>query len=272
MRRKPIAGASLIFLIAIMIVAIFAPVFATHDRFATATVDRLQGPSLSHYLGTDNLGRDTWSRLVYGARVSLIIGYTATALSLVVSTGIALVSGYFGGKVDLVVQRFVDGFLAVPALLITMAVVSIANPTVVNLILVIGIQFGISQSRVIRSSVLSIKNMPYVEAARATGASAPRIMLRHILPNIMAVVIVLASIAVARVILVEATLGFLGLGVPPPEPTWGQMLSGPARTFMTRAPWMGIAPGLAISFTVLAFNMLGDALRDVLDPRLRGSS
>lgn len=272
MRRKPIGGISLIFLIIIIVVALFAPVFATHDPVATATRERLQGPSTNHFLGTDNLGRDTWSRLVYGARVSLVIGYAATALSLIVSTSIALVSGYFGGKVDLVLQRFVDGFLAVPALLITLAVVSIVDPSVQNLVLVIGIQFGISQSRIIRASVLSIKNMPYVEAARAMGASPVRIMLRHILPNIMAVVIVLGSIAVARVILVEATLGFLGLGVPPPDPTWGQMLSGPARTFMQRAPWMGIAPGLAISLTVLAFNMLGDALRDVLDPRLRGSS
>ena len=271
-KRKPIGGISLLFLTIIIIIAIFAPVFATHDPVATATPERLQGPGANHFLGTDNLGRDTWSRLVYGARVSLVIGYAATALSLIVSTSVALVSGYFGGRVDLVVQRFVDGFLAVPALLITLAVVSIVDPSVQNLVLVIGIQFGISQSRILRSSVLAIKNMPYVEAARSMGASPVRIMLRHILPNIMAVVIVLGSIAVARVILVEATLGFLGLGVPPPDPTWGQMLSGPARTFMQRAPWMGIAPGVAISFTVLAFNMLGDALRDVLDPRLRGSS
>lgn len=270
-RRKPIGGISAIFLVAIILAAIAAPLLATHDPIASDTPNKLQAPSAQHFFGTDELGRDIFSRILYGARVSLVVGYFATLLATVIGTIVALISGYLGGKVDLIIQRFVDAFQAVPQLLVVLTVVTILDPTVWNLVLVIGLLFGVREVRPIRSQVLAVRVMPYVEAARTVGASVTRIMWRHVLPNVMYVIIVVGSLSIGRVILVEASLGFLGFGVPPPNPTWGQMLSGSARRFMTEAPWMGIAPGVAISLTVLAFNMLGDALRDVLDPRLRGS-
>jgi peptide/nickel transport system permease protein len=272
-RRQPIGAISAVFLVFIIIVALAAPVFATHDPIATATQVKLHAPSFSqnakYWFGTDELGRDVYSRVVYGARISLEVGYGGMALTVVLSVIIALISGYFGGWLDLVIQRFVDASIAVPSLLLILAVVSILNPTVINLLMILGFIFGVRQSRIARSAVLSVKNMPYVEAARSMGAGPMRIMIRHILVNVAHVVIVIGSLTVGQLIIVEASVAFLGFGVPPPTPTWGQMLSGTARTYMTRAPWMGLAPGIAISLTVLAFNMFGDALRDVLDPKLR---
>jgi ABC-type dipeptide/oligopeptide/nickel transport system permease subunit len=260
-----------VLIVAMLVIAVAAPLIATHDPVATATREKLQAPSASHYLGTDELGRDVFSRLIYGARISLIVGYGATVLGVIIATAIAVVSGLWGQKLDLVLQRFVDGFMSIPGLLVILSVVTILDPTVLNLTLVIGVLVGIRESRIIRSGVLGVKVMPYMEAARAIGVGLGRTIFRYILPNVFYILIVIASLTVGRVIIYEASVSFLGLGVPPPTPTWGQMLGGTARTFMTQAPWMGIAPGLAISFTVLAFNMLGDALRDVLDPRLRGA-
>ena len=268
-RRKPVAAASAIFLVAIILMTVGSPLIETHDPVATDTPHKLESPSLDHFFGTDDLGRDIWSRLVEGARVSLVVAYGATAFGVAVATGVALISGYMGGRVDLIIQRLVDAFMSVPVILFIMAVLTILEPTVWTLILTIGVFYAVRDSRLVRSAVLSVRVMPYIEAARALGASPMRIALRHILPNIIYVVIIAASLAVGQVILVEAIIGFLGFGIPPPTPTWGQMLSGTARTFMTQAPWMGLAPGIAISLTVLAFNMLGDGLRDVLDPKLR---
>ena len=270
-RRKPIGAACAVFLVVIFIMAIAAPLIATHDPTVTDTPNRLLSPRSGHILGTDHLGRDIWSQLVHGARVSLYIGYGGMAIALLVGTTIALTSGYFGGRVDLVLQRGVDSFQAMPGLLVIMSIVTILEPSILTLTLTLGVLFGIGESRVIRSSVLAIKGMPYVDAAKAMGASPWRVILRHILPNIVAIIIVLGSINVARIILVEATLSFLGFGIPPPDPTWGQMLSGATTRFMILAPWMAIAPAVALSLTVLAFNLFGDALRDVLDPRLRGT-
>jgi peptide/nickel transport system permease protein len=270
-RRKPIGAISAVFLVVILLLAIGAPVVATHDPVATATQEKLQAPSSRHYMGTDELGRDVFSRLLHGARISLVVGYGGMLVTVVLSTAIAVTSAYFGRKTDLVFQRFVDGFMAIPGLLVILAVVTILDPTVFNVMLVLGILYGIRESRVVRSGVLGVKAMPYIEAAHAIGAGLPRLVMRYILPNIFYIIIVIGSLVVGRIIILEASVSFLGLGIPPPTPTWGQMLGGTARTFMTQAPWMGIAPGLAISFTVLAFNMLGDALRDVLDPRLRGA-
>lgn len=270
-RRKPIGAISAVFLVVIILMAIFAPAFATYDPITTAVSVKLMAPNAFHILGTDELGRDIWSRLVFGARISLVVGYGATALAMVVAVLIALISGYFGGAVDMTIQRFVDASVAVPALLIILSVVTILDPTVLNLTVALGLLFAVRESRVIRSAVLSVKTTMYVDAARALGSGPVRVMLRHVLPNIMAVVIVVGSLMVGRVIIVEASVAFLGFGIPPPTPSWGQMLSGTARTYMTQAPWMGLAPGIAISLTVLAFNMLGDALRDVLDPRLRNA-
>jgi peptide/nickel transport system permease protein len=254
-----------------MAIAIAAPALATHDPVATATQEKLRPPSHEHLLGTDELGRDVYSRLIYGARISLVVGYGGTFLAVALATVLAVVSGYFGQKTDIVFQRFVDGFMSIPSLLVVLSVVTILDPTVLNMTMVLGVLFGIRESRVVRSGVLAVKSMPYIEAARAIGASLPRIVWRYILPNIFYILIVIGSLEVGRIIIVEASVSFLGLGVPPPTPTWGQMLGGTARTFMTQAPWMGLAPGMAISLTVLAFNMLGDALRDVLDPRMRGA-
>jgi peptide/nickel transport system permease protein len=270
-RRKPIGAISAVFLAVILVLALFAPVVATHDPVATATQEKLQAPSSAHYLGTDELGRDVFSRLLHGARISLVVGYGGTLIAVTLATAIAVTSGYFGRKTDLVFQRFVDGFMAVPGLLVILAVVTILDPTVFNVLLVLGVLYGIRESRVVRSGVLGVKAMPYIEAAHAIGAGLPRIVVRYILPNIFYIVIVIGSLTVGRIIILEASVSFLGLGIPPPTPTWGQMLGGTARTFMTQAPWMGIAPGMAISLTVLGFNMLGDALRDVLDPRMRGT-
>jgi peptide/nickel transport system permease protein len=270
-RRKPIGAISAVFLVVIIIMAVAAPVIATHDPVATATREKLQAPSSSHFLGTDELGRDVWSRLIYGARISLVVGYLGTLIATVLSAGIAVLSAYFGQKSDLVLQRFVDAFQSIPGLLVILSVVTILEPTVLNLTIVLGVLYGINNSRIVRSGVLSVKVMPYMEAAKAIGVGLPRLVARYILPNIFYILIVIASLNVGRIIILEASVSFLGLGVPPPTPTWGQMLGGTARTVMTQAPWMGIAPGLAISLTVLGYNMLGDALRDVLDPRLRGS-
>jgi peptide/nickel transport system permease protein len=270
-RRKPIGAISAVFLVVIMFMAVFAPVIATHDPVATATREKLQAPSGDHLLGTDELGRDVWSRLIYGARISLTVGYLGTFIATILSGAIAILSAYFGQKSDLVLQRFVDAFQSIPGLLVILSVVTILEPTVLNLTIVLGVLYGINNSRVVRSGVLSVKVMPYMEAARAIGVGLPRMIAKYILPNIFYILIVIASLNVGRIIILEASVSFLGLGVPPPTPTWGQMLGGTARTFMTQAPWMGIAPGMAISLTVLGYNMLGDALRDVLDPRLRGS-
>jgi peptide/nickel transport system permease protein len=270
-RRKPIGAVSAVFLVVIILMALGAPLIATHDPVATATREKLQAPSAAHYLGTDELGRDVWSRLIYGARISLVVGYLGTFIATLLSGGIAILSAYFGQKTDLILQRFVDAFQSIPGLLVILSVVTILEPTVLNLTMVLGVLYGINNVRVVRSGVLSVKVMPYMEAARAIGVGIGRIVLKYILPNIFYILIVIASLNVGRIIILEASVSFLGLGVPPPTPTWGQMLGGTARTFMTQAPWMGIAPGLAISLTVLGYNMLGDALRDVLDPRLRGS-
>jgi peptide/nickel transport system permease protein len=270
-RRKPVGAVAAVFLALILGAAIAAPRLTAYSPILTDTPHKLAPPSSAHIFGTDELGRDTWSRLLYGARVSLVVGYGATALAVALATTIALVSGYFGRAVDVVIQRFVDGFLSVPGLLIILTVVTILPPTVPNLTLVLGLIFGIGESRVVRSAVLKVRAMPYVDAAHSMGAGTARLIIQHVLPNVLYIIIVVASLAVGRIIIVEASVAFLGFGVPPPTPTWGQMLGGSARTYMTRAPWMGLAPGIAISLTVLAFNMLGDALRDVLDPRLRGA-
>lgn len=269
-RRRPIGAISGALILAFILIAIFAPLVARDNPLATQTAIKLSPPGGSHIFGTDDLGRDVFSRVVYGARVSLGIGFSGTLLAVVLGTAVAIASGYFGGVTDLVVQRVVDAVHAIPGLLIILTVVTLLPPSILNLVLLLGIQAGISQSRVIRSQVLAVKNMPFVDASRALGAGHLRIMLKDILPNIVSIAIVLGSLTLVQIILAEATLDFLGFGIQPPTPSWGQMLSGSARPFMVRAPWMGLGPGLALSITVLAFNFFGDALRDQFDPRLRG--
>ena len=236
-----------------------------------APIDRLKPPSWAHWFGTDNLGRDMLSRCLYGARLSVIIGCTAAVLATLISACIGIVSGYFGGKVDLAVQRFVDAWMSFPDLVVLIVVVSVLGPGMPQIIGTLGLLLGIGGSRIVRSAVVSVREHMYVHAAQSIGAGSPRILLRHVLPNVMAPIIVLLTTRVGTVILAESGLSFLGLGVPPPAPTWGGLLSGSGRTYMFQGPWLVVAPGLCLTLVVYATNVFGDALRDLLDPRMRGS-
>jgi peptide/nickel transport system permease protein len=234
-------------------------------------LEKEKAPSAEHFFGTDALGRDVFSRVMYGARPSLQVGIYATFLGLLVGTAIGLLTGYAGGWPDLIVQRAMDGIMAIPPLVLLLSLVSITSPSLLNIVLILVIFIAPSSSRVVRGAVLATKENQYIDAARTIGAGPLRIGLRHILPNLFAPIMVLASITVGGAILVEATLSFLGLGVPPPTATWGSMLNrGTGVGGLEVAPWIAVAPGIALTLTVLGFNLIGDALRDILDPRLRG--
>lgn len=269
-RRKPLGAFGGALVAIFLIMAIFANVVAPYNYRETHLVDALKPPSRSFVLGTDPLGRDLFSRLVYGARVSMYVGLGVVGLALLVSLAIGLGSGYVGGKVDLVAQRLVDAWMAFPWLVILLTVMALVGPGLINVIVVLGISIGISTSRIVRGATLTVRQNLYVDAAISLGAGHLRVMLRHLLPNIMAPLIILMTLIFGNAILIEASLSFLGLGVPPPAPSWGGMLSGDARTYMFDAPWIALWPGVFISAAVFGFNTLGDALRDVLDPRLRG--
>src|SRR5438094_399805 len=240
--------------------------------FDTIRGARMRPPSAAHWLGTDNLSRDMWSRIVYGARVSVTVGFATIGLAIFLASVIGVSSGYFGGAYDLVVQRIVDAWLSFPYLVIILSVMAVLGPGLLNLVVALTILSAAINSRVIRGATIAVAQGTYVEAARALGCGHARIITRHILPNVTATIIILATIGLGAVTLAESALSFLGFGVPPPFPSWGAMLSGSGRTYMFRAPWMAVWPGVAISLAVFGFNMLGDALRDVLDPRLRGGA
>lgn len=270
-KEKPLGTFGGVIVLLLFLVGIFANFLAPYGYNEMVLGARLEPPSTTYWLGTDNLGRDLMSRIIYGARISMIVGVSVPAISGALSLIIGGISGFFGGKVDLIIQRFVDTVMCFPGLVIMLTVVAIVGPGLIQVILLLGILGGIGGSvRVKRSAVLGIKGNVYVEAARAIGCSNTRIMLKHILPNVMAVVIVVFSMGMGGAILAEATLSFLGFGIPPPAPSWGGMLSGPARRYMLQAPWMALWPGVALSLVVYGMNMLGDGLRDILDPRLRG--
>jgi peptide/nickel transport system permease protein len=270
-REKPLGAFGGMLVLVLMLCAIFAHWIAPYPYDETNVRQRLKPPGAQFYLGTDNLGRDVFSRIIYGARISVTVGFGAVTLSILLATLLGVASGYFGGKVDVFIQRVVDAAMAFPPLVLLLSIMAVLGPGLLNIILVLGIIPSANRSRIIRSATLSAKENQYVEAARAVGASHLRIILCYVLPNIMAPIIVVATNALCAVILIEATLSFLGFGVPPPYPSWGEMLSGSGRSYMYKAPWMAVWPGVAISLAVFGFNMLGDALRDLLDPRLRGS-
>jgi len=270
-REKPMgAAAGLVFLL-FLLCGILADQLAPYGFNQINPLERLKPPSWTHPFGTDNLGRDLLSRCLYGARLSVIIGLSAAFLATVISVVIGTLTGYIGGRFDLVGQRFVDAYMSFPELVILIAVVSVVGPGMLQIIGVLSLVFGIAGSRIIRSAVVSVRENMYVHAAQSIGASTGRILWRHILPNIMPPVIVLFTTRVGAVILVESGLSFLGLGVPPPAPTWGGLLSGSGRTYMFQGPWLALAPGLCLTIVVYATNLFGDALRDLLDPRMRGT-
>lgn len=271
-RRKPLGAIGAVIVVALLVMAVFAEQIAPYGYDETIRGARMHSPSTAHWLGTDNLSRDIWSRIVYGARVSITVGFATVGMAVVLATSIGVSSGYFGGVYDLVVQRVVDAWLSFPYLVIVLSVMAVLGPGLFNVVLSLAIIIAAVNSRVIRSATIAIAHGTYVEAARAVGCGHARIIVRHILPNVAATVIILATIGLGAAILAESALSFLGFGVPPPYPAWGAMLSGSGRTYMFRAPWMAIWPGAAISLAVFGFNMLGDALRDVLDPRLRGGA
>jgi peptide/nickel transport system permease protein len=268
--EKPLGllGAGIVF--GMLGVAVFADVLAPFGYAQTSLLHRFQGSSLTHWLGTDQLGRDLLSRIIYGTRVSLSVSLGAAALGTFLATLIGVTSAFFGGRYDLGVQRFVDAWEAFPGLLLLLTIMSLLGPGLFNITAVLGLSFGIQNSRIVRGAALSVKENAYIEAAQAFGGSNLRIMLLHMLPNVAAIIIIVATIGLGNLILIEASLSFLGFGVPPPHPTWGGMLSLQGLSYMYQAPWLAIWPGLALSAAVFGFNMFGDALRDLLDPRLRG--
>jgi peptide/nickel transport system permease protein len=250
-----------------IVVALAAPLLAPYDPDAQKSV-RLLGPRWTNLMGTDELGRDTFSRIVFGARVSLQVGIVSVLVALVVGSLLGLIAGFWGGAIDSWLMRFVDVLFAFPGLILAIVIAGLLGPSRNNAMIAIGVVFAPAFARVIRGSVLSVVSEPYVEAGRVMGATSARLIRLHVLPNILAPLIVLTTVYLSSAILAEAGLSFLGLGTQPPEPSWGGMLNI-ARTYMELNPWMAIFPGLAIMLVVLGFNFLGDGLRDVLDPRLR---
>jgi peptide/nickel transport system permease protein len=270
-RRKPLGAIGGVIVLALLVIAIFADRIAPYPYAESIQGARMKPPSARFWMGTDNLSRDIWSRVVYGARISVTVGFATVALATLVATAIGVSSAYLGGAYDIVVQHVVDAWMSFPALVVVLSLMAALGPGLPNLILALSILGAANASRVIRGAALSVIANPYVEAAHAVGAGHLRIVLLYVLPNVMATIIILATIGLGTVILAESALSFLGFGIPPPYPSWGAMLSGSGRSFMYYAPWMALFPAVAISLAVFGFNMLGDALRDVLDPRLRGS-
>lgn len=269
-REKPLGTVGGVIVLLLFFTGIFADFLAPDGMNEVHPQDYLTPPSAEYILGTDNLGRDMLSRIIFGARVSMTVGLAGTVLRVFIATIIGIVSGFSSGKVDIIIQRFVDAFMCFPWLFLILTAMVILGQGMLQVILVLGITGGIRRSRVIRSAVIGIKENVYVEAATATGCQTWRIFTYHILPNIMAPIIIIFTMSVGQMILSEATLSFLGFGIPPPIPSWGRMLSSQGRRHMLTAPWLAVWPGLALSLAVFGINMLGDGVRDILDPRLRG--
>ncbi len=269
-REKPLGTFGGAIVLILFIVGIFADVLAPFGYNETNLIARLIPPSAGHLLGTDNLGRDLLSRIIYGARVSMLVGLGGSALTAALAAGIGIISGFLGGRIDTIAQRFVDAFMCFPPLFLYLTIMAVLGPGLLQVIFVLGTVEGIRSSRVVRGAVIGIKENVYIEASRALGVPISRMLWRHILPNVLAPIVIIFTVFMGHMIIREATLSFLGLGIPPPMPSWGGMLSDTGRKYMMTAPWLAIWPGLALSIVVYGINMLGDAMRDILDPRLRG--
>jgi peptide/nickel transport system permease protein len=271
-RRQPLGVLAVIILGAMSVVALFAPlVTGGTDPLAMNASQVMRPPGAGHLMGTDDLGRDVFARIVYGARISLWVGFISVGISIGIGAPAGMISAYAGKWVDFTIQRVVDAMFAFPTIILALAIVSVLGAGIIQVTVAVGI-VGIPRiARVARASTLGVMAQPYLEATTAMGASTPRVVFRHILPNIVAPLIVLGTAGFGVAILAEASLSFLGVGTPAPQPSWGTMLSGGAQQYVRNAPYLAIFPGVAISLAVFGFNMLGDSLRDILDPRLRGA-
>jgi len=276
-REKPLGTIGLVIVVILALTGIFANFLAPQKAVGASPgynilhlADRLTPPSAKYPLGTDHLGRDVLSRIIYGARLSMIVGLVATAINTVISSGIGITSAVFGGKFDLLVQRIVDAWVCFPTLIVLITLMAIIGPGLIQLLLVLGINGGVGGIRFARSLGYAIKENQYIHASSAIGARRGRVIFHHVLPNVMPMLIVLFTMGVGGNIMAEASLSFLGLGLPPPYPSWGSMISAEGRANQLRAPWLAFWPGLALTLAIFGINMLGDALRDLLDPRLRG--
>jgi len=269
-REKPLGTFGAVIVTICFLAGVFANVLAPYDPNEMHKGFFLSPPSTQFLLGTDNLGRDMFSRIIFGARVSMVVGICGTLLATLVSVVIGVLSGFFGGKFDIVMQRIVDAIMCFPWIFLVLGIMAIVGQGMAQVIIVLGTLYGVRNSRIVRSAVLAIRENAYVEAAKAIGSSSMHMMLRHIIPNVMGPVIVIASIGIAYMIVSEATISFLGFGIPPPTPSWGGMITTGGRRYMIAAPWIAVWPGVALSLVVFGANVLGDAVRDIIDPRLRG--
>lgn len=274
MGQQPLGAAGLAVIVLMAVGAVFAPWVAPYDPLTVDYAGMLAAPSREHWLGTDSFGRDVLSRIIYGARTALAIGFLASLLGSTIGAIIGVISAYFGGKTDLVIQRIMDVLLSFPIIILAITVVAVLGKNIVlgvdvNLVIAIGLPMIPKVARVVRSSALAIRELPYIDAARTAGFSDTRIIFRHMVPNVVAPYLIMVTAFVAQAILAEASLSFLGLGVTEPTASWGLMLSGAAADFYQQAPWMIVFPGIAISLAVFAFNLFGDSLRDWLDPKIK---
>jgi peptide/nickel transport system permease protein len=269
-KGKPLGLIGGIIVLIMLLTGILANFIAPYGYNDMDLKERLSPPSTTHLMGTDNMGRDMFSRIIYGARISMIVGLSGAAISAIVAFFVGGISGYFGGTFDMLLQRVVDAVQCFPSLILYLVILAIIGQGLVPVILVLGVTTGFLASRTVRAAVIGIKENLYVQAAVATGTRTRNILLRHILPNIMPIIIIGFTLSVGGMILSEAMLSFLGFGIPPPTPSWGGMLQGSGRRYMLQAPWMALWSGLALALAVYGVNMLGDALRDLWDPRLRG--
>jgi peptide/nickel transport system permease protein len=270
-KEKPLGTFGLSVVLIMIVMAIFAETLSPYDYDEVTLIDRMQGPSMTHLMGTDQVGRDLLSRIIYGARISLTVGILATAINVSVAIIVGGSSGFIGGKFDLLIQRFVDAYIAFPSLLLLLTLMSIVGQGLVQIIMVLGVSGGLEGSRVLRGAVIAIKENDYFLASEAMGSGRVRTFIKHTIPNILPIIIISFSITIGGVMLSEAAISFLGFGLPREIPTWGGLLSQEGRQFMEIAPWLAFWPGACLTLVIYSLNMFGDAMRDLLDPRLRGS-